>query len=112
MQVNITNCLNIQIILIAHKFFQCYPRIVRKQNTLSINFKRGLIYVEKKYLTAKEAAIYTGISHSHLAKLRTSGKGCQFVRIGNGPTKALIRYRKKDLDEWLAGNTVRTNGGQ
>ena len=68
--------------------------------------------MEKKYLTAKEAAIYTGISHSHLAKLRTSGKGCQFVRIGNGPTKALIRYRKKDLDEWLDGNTVRTNGGQ
>lgn len=67
--------------------------------------------MEKNYLTAKEAAIYTGISHSHLAKLRNSGRGCQFVRIGESSTKALIRYRKEDLDEWLAGNTVRTNRG-
>ena len=49
--------------------------------------------------------------NSHLAKLRTSGRGCPFVRIGESPTKALIRYRKEDLDEWLAGNTVRTNRG-
>ena len=67
--------------------------------------------MEKNYLTAKEVAIYTGISHSHLAKLRNSGRGCPFVRIGESTTKALIRYRKEDLDEWLAGNTVRTNRG-
>lgn len=67
--------------------------------------------MEKNYLTAKEAAIYTGISHSHLAKLRNNGRGCPFVRIGESTTKALIRYRKEDLDEWLAGNTVRTNRG-
>lgn len=67
--------------------------------------------MEKQYLTAKEAAAYTGISHSHLAKLRHNGKGCPFVRIGDSQTKALIRYRKKDLDLWLSGNTVKTSGG-
>lgn len=67
--------------------------------------------MEKQYLTAREAAEYTGISHSHLAKLRHNGKGAPFVRIGESQTKAIIRYRKKDLDEWLSGNTVQTSGG-
>lgn len=64
-----------------------------------------------EYLTAKEAAEYTGISKSQLAKLRHAGRGCAYVRIGDSPTKAIIRYRKSDLDDWLAGNLIQTTGG-
>lgn len=62
-------------------------------------------------MTAKEAAVYTGISVSHLAKLRHTGRGCPFVRIGDSQTKAIIRYRKDDLDKWLNSNIIKTSGG-
>lgn len=65
----------------------------------------------KEYLTANEAAEYTGISKSQLAKLRHTGRGCAYVRIGESSTKALIRYRKTDLDKWLEQNLIRTTGG-
>ena len=60
MQVCITNCLNIQIILIAHKFFQCYPRIVRKQNMLSIYFNRGIDMCGKEILDGKRSGYLYG----------------------------------------------------
>lgn len=65
----------------------------------------------KEFMTTKEAAEYTGISKSQLAKLRHAGRGCAYVRIGESPTKAIIRYRKSDLDEWLLNNMIRTTGG-
>lgn len=65
----------------------------------------------KDYLTAAEAAEYTGISRSQLAKLRQAGRGCRYIRIGDSPTKAIIRYRKEDLDAWLESNLIRTTGG-
>lgn len=64
----------------------------------------------KEYLTTQEAAEYTGISRSQLAKLRCSGRGCKYIRIGS-PTKAIIRYRKADLDKWLEQNLICTTGG-
>jgi hypothetical protein len=66
---------------------------------------------KKDYLTAAEAAEYTGISRSQLAKLRYSGRGCTYIRIGDSPTKAIIRYRKNDLDKWLEQNLIQTTGG-
>lgn len=63
------------------------------------------------YLTAAEAAEYTGISRSQLAKLRHTGRGCTYIRIGASPTKAIIRYRKIDLDNWLEQNLIKTTGG-
>lgn len=65
----------------------------------------------KKYLSPKEAAEYTGISKSQLAKLRYEGSGSRYIRIGESATKAIIRYRIDDLDEWLAQNMIRTTGG-
>lgn len=65
----------------------------------------------KTYLTPQEAADYTGISVSALAKLRYSGRGCSYIRIGESATKALIRYRRKDLDDWLDLNRIHTTGG-
>mgnify|MGYP001793361590 CR=1 FL=1 len=43
------------------------------------------------------AAKYCGVSPSYLAKLRLTGKGPKFIRIGR---KAVI-YDPNDLDEWL-----------
>ena len=56
--------------------------------------------MEPVYITAAEAAEYTGISESYLAKMRM-GTGPQigpnFLRIG----LRAIRYRRKDLDDWM-----------
>lgn len=65
----------------------------------------------KEYLSAREASEYTGISVPKLARLRQEGRGCTYVRIGDGKTKAIIRYRKLDLDDWLEKNLIRTVGG-
>lgn len=56
--------------------------------------------MEPVYLTAAEAANYTGLSESYLAKLRMgsgSPTGPRFLRIG----LRAVRYRKKDLDDWM-----------
>ena len=56
--------------------------------------------METVYVTAAEAANYTGLSESYLAKLRM-GTGPQigpkFLRIG----LRAIRYKKQDLDDWM-----------
>lgn len=65
----------------------------------------------KEYLSPNEAAEYTGISRSQLAKLRHSGRGCTYIRLGDSPTKAIIRYRRTDLDAWLESNLIQTTGG-
>jgi predicted DNA-binding transcriptional regulator AlpA len=56
--------------------------------------------MQANYFTAHEAAKYTGISESYLAKLRmgTSAiSGPRFVRIGI----RAIRYKRTDLDVWM-----------
>lgn len=67
--------------------------------------------IANEYLTAQQAAEYTGISRSQLAKLRHTGRGCTYIRIGDSPTKAIIRYRRADLDQWLEQNLIQTTGG-
>lgn len=57
-----------------------------------------------EYMTAKEASEYTSISMSYLAKLRMGTleiKGPEFLRIG----RRSIRYRKSDLDAWMASRS-------
>ena len=65
----------------------------------------------KEYLTPKEASIYCGVSIPKLAKLRIEGRGCPYIRIGDSKTKAIVRYRRLDLDRWLETNLIRTTGG-
>lgn len=67
--------------------------------------------VKKEYLTVKEASEYTGISIPKLARLRLQGSGCAYIRIGESKTKAIIRYRRLDLDRWLEQNLIKTTGG-
>ena len=50
-----------------------------------------------KILRSPEAASYTGLSESTLAKRRVRGEPPIFVRLGS---KA-IGYRLDDLDDWL-----------
>ena len=56
--------------------------------------------MDEFYLTASQAANYTGLSVSYLAKLRM-GTGPQigpkYLRVG----LRAIRYRRKDLDGWM-----------
>lgn len=52
------------------------------------------------YLTAAEAADYICLSESYLAKLRMGTlpqSGPKFLRLG----LRAIRYRRKDLDDWM-----------
>lgn len=56
--------------------------------------------MQAEYLTAKEAAAYTGISESYLAKLRMGVgpiTGPTFARIG----LRSVRYKRSDLDDWM-----------
>ena len=69
--------------------------------------------METLYMSVDEAARYTGLSASYLAKLRM-GTGPQvgprYLRIG----QRAIRYRRADLDEWmnsmLCGKAVMSGG--
>jgi excisionase family DNA binding protein len=55
------------------------------------------------YLTPREAASYLRTSTSTLAKRRLSSDGPAFTRIGRA-----IRYRREDLDAYMAGRLVRS----
>ena len=79
---------------------------------LSITFTKGVDCMAREYMTTAEAARYTGISQAKLEKLRYTGKGSRYIRLGASPTKAIVRYRREDLDEWLSDNLITTTGGQ
>ncbi len=51
----------------------------------------------KSHLRPKEAASYLSLAEAYLAKLRLSGGGPQYCKIG----RAVI-YRTLDLDAWVA----------
>lgn len=49
------------------------------------------------------AAEYLGISESWLEKLRLSGLGPRFIRLG----RRAVVYDERDLDRWLDGHRER-----
>jgi len=62
------------------------------------------------YLKPREAAAYLKSSTSTLAKRRLYGNGPRYYRIGTA-----IRYRKSDLDQFMARSTATSTseeGGQ
>ena len=59
---------------------------------------RGIFAV---YFTSREAAAYLHTALSTLAKRRLYGKPPRFTRIGRA-----IRYRKEDLDDFMASGLV------
>lgn len=69
--------------------------------------------MDSVYVTSAEAANYTGLSESYLAKLRMGTgpqTGPKFLRIG----LRAIRYKKQDLDDWMesksCGESVSARG--
>ena len=63
--------------------------------------------MQQTYFTPAEAADYTGLSSSYLAKLRMGASrtaGPKFVKIG---IRAVL-YRREDLDAWIETNLVNT----
>jgi len=55
------------------------------------------------YFSPSDAADYLDSSPSTLAKRRMRGDGPVFLRLGRA-----IRYRKADLDEWMAKTAARS----
>ncbi|WP_024823041.1 helix-turn-helix transcriptional regulator [Aminobacterium mobile] len=63
--------------------------------------------VEKKWMTTREAAAYTGYSEKYLAKLRETGNigkrvAPPYFRMSSGA----VRYAKNELDTWILENSV------
>jgi hypothetical protein len=54
----------------------------------------------KQWLSAKEAAEYTGLGFSTMAKLRLTGDGPAFSKVG-----AKVLYHRDNLDNWLHGRS-------
>ena len=51
----------------------------------------------RRMVRTGEAAIYTGLAKSTLEKLRVTGGGCPYMRVGR-----VVVYDPDDLDAWLA----------
>jgi excisionase family DNA binding protein len=49
------------------------------------------------------AADYVGVSPQYLEKLRVTGGGPEFVKLGRA-----VRYEKDALDRWIASNRRRS----
>jgi hypothetical protein len=54
-------------------------------------------------VTERDAGQYIGLTVAFLRKARQQGRGPAYLRIGR-----TIRYRTKDLDDWLAQYRVKT----
>lgn len=59
---------------------------------------------DNQLLTTPAAADLLGVSASYLNQSRLRGDGPAFVKIS--PT--CVRYRRGDLDDWVAARTVRS----
>lgn len=57
---------------------------------------------QNRRMAVFEAAAYTGISISMLNKLRVSGGGPAFLKLGRR-----VLYDQSDLDEWMLGRRRR-----
>jgi hypothetical protein len=60
-----------------------------------------------KFLNTAEAAELLHLRPQTLRKLRASGRGPQFVRIGAARTGRVL-YKSADLDSWVAERTFRS----
>lgn len=54
-------------------------------------------------LRTPAAAEYTGLAESTLEKLRVSGGGCRYIRVGR-----VVVYDPDDLDAWLEAHKRRS----
>jgi predicted DNA-binding transcriptional regulator AlpA len=59
--------------------------------------------VHRNMLRTADAARYTGLAKSTLEKLRVTGGGCRYIRIGR-----VVVYDPDDIDTWLAAHRRRS----
>lgn len=57
-------------------------------------------------LTAEETARLLGVKPQSLAVWRLHGENLPFVKVGR-----LVRYRRSDIEAWLAAQTVAVREG-
>lgn len=55
-----------------------------------------------------EAAEYCRLSKQTLERFRLTGEGPNFIKYGKSGGTGAVRYRKEDLDAWIAGRIVRS----
>lgn len=60
-------------------------------------------------LTTSEAAQYLRLSPPTLERLRCTGEGPPFVKLGSGRTSRVM-YDKRDVDAWLASKRRNSTG--
>ncbi len=58
---------------------------------------------QKRMLRTRDAARYVGLAESTMEKLRLTGGGSRFVRLGK-----TVVYDPADLDAWLEANKRRS----
>lgn len=80
--------------------FRRLPRVVTKMNTQPQKTNRA------KLRTAG-ASDYTGLAESTLEKLRVSGGGPLYIRVGR-----VVVYDPDDLDAWLETHKRRSTSDQ
>jgi excisionase family DNA binding protein len=56
-----------------------------------------LIVFDDPFLTDAQVSDLTGVSKDKLAKLRVTGEGARYVKIGRA-----IRYRRSAVEAWLS----------
>lgn len=64
--------------------------------------------MKKEYLTEREVSKLTGRAISTLRNDRKAGRGFPFIRWGN----RWVRYRKKDVLDFMEGHKIITNEAQ
>ena len=55
-----------------------------------------------QWMTTQECAAYLQLTPERLYQMRKSGEGPHFCQ----PTHRTVRYRRADVDAWLAGGAV------
>lgn len=56
------------------------------------------------YLTPQQAGQYIGVTARTLIEWRRTGRGPEYVRLGNGPT-GRVRYERAKLDAYMHSRT-------
>lgn len=76
------------------------------EKLISEKFSRleNLLLLQKKKLTLKEAALYTGYKESYLYKL-TAAKKIPHSK----PSGGAVFFDREELEQWLSRNKVKTN---
>lgn len=81
---------------------ESFARVVAEQ-VIGQFAQRG--FTTPEYLSTQQAAAYTGLSVDWFAKARQTDDGPPFIKISPSQGGS-VRYKKSDLDAWLAERRI------